>query len=45
MSLTHPTNTSPSPSDLRRWRRYLADERAEAAVYRDLARQIGRAHV
>ena len=27
-----------SPSDLRRWRRHLADERAEAAVYRDLAR-------
>ena len=24
-------------ADLRRWRRYLADERAEAAVYRDLA--------
>jgi vacuolar iron transporter family protein len=40
--------TSPLPSDpapapapsrrqLRRWRRYLADERAEAAAYRDLA--------
>jgi VIT1/CCC1 family predicted Fe2+/Mn2+ transporter len=28
---------NPSPADLRRWRRYLADERAEAAVYRDLA--------
>src|SRR3954465_9111952 len=28
---------SPSPADIRRWRRYLADERAEAAVYRDLA--------
>jgi len=27
----------PSPADLRRWRRHLADERAEAAVYRDLA--------
>lgn len=27
----------PSPADIRRWRRYLADERAEAAVYRDLA--------
>lgn len=27
----------PTPSDIRRWRRYLADERAEAAVYRDLA--------
>ncbi|MEO9222478.1 MAG: VIT1/CCC1 family protein [Mycobacteriaceae bacterium] len=26
-----------SQSDIRRWRRYLADERAEAAVYRDLA--------
>src|SRR6187551_1944026 len=24
-------------SDVRRWRRYLANERAEAAVYRDLA--------
>ena len=30
---------NPSPSDLRRWRRHLADERAEAAVYRDLARR------
>ncbi|MBC7591771.1 MAG: VIT1/CCC1 transporter family protein [Salinibacterium sp.] len=28
---------TPSPSDIRRWRRYLAAERAEAAVYRDLA--------
>lgn len=28
-----------TPADLRRWRRYLADERAEAAVYRDLARR------
>lgn len=28
---------TPSPADIRRWRRYLADERAEAAVYRDLA--------
>ncbi|MGH3425724.1 MAG: VIT1/CCC1 transporter family protein, partial [Nocardioidaceae bacterium] len=27
----------PSPSDIRRWRQYLADERAEAAAYRDLA--------
>ena len=26
-------------SDLRRWRRYLADERAEEATYRDLARR------
>jgi VIT1/CCC1 family predicted Fe2+/Mn2+ transporter len=33
---------SPGASDLRRWRRYLADERAEAAVYRDLAhRKVG----
>ncbi|RYV51605.1 VIT1/CCC1 transporter family protein [Pengzhenrongella frigida] len=28
---------TPTPSDLKRWRQYLADERAEAAVYRDLA--------
>ena len=27
----------PSPAALRQWRQYLADERAEAAVYRDLA--------
>lgn len=27
----------PNPSEIRRWRRYLADEQAEAAVYRDLA--------
>ncbi|MEE9097398.1 VIT1/CCC1 transporter family protein [Pseudarthrobacter phenanthrenivorans] len=27
----------PSPSNIKRWRQYLADERAEAAVYRDLA--------
>lgn len=31
------TVTTPSPSDIRRWRKYLAAERAEAAVYRDLA--------
>lgn len=30
-------NRQPSAADLRRWRRYLANERAEAAVYRDLA--------
>jgi VIT1/CCC1 family predicted Fe2+/Mn2+ transporter len=29
--------TEPEPADIRRWQRYLADERAEAAVYRDLA--------
>jgi VIT1/CCC1 family predicted Fe2+/Mn2+ transporter len=27
----------PSPADLNRWRQHLANERAEAAVYRDLA--------
>jgi len=27
----------PTPQEIRRWRRSLADERAEAAVYRDLA--------
>jgi VIT1/CCC1 family predicted Fe2+/Mn2+ transporter len=27
----------PTAADVRRWRRYLANERAEAAVYRDLA--------
>src|SRR3990170_2532978 len=33
-----PTGPRPrSRSDVRRWRQYLADERAEAAVYRDLA--------
>ena len=31
------TESVPSRADIRRWRRYLADERAEAAVYRDLA--------
>jgi VIT1/CCC1 family predicted Fe2+/Mn2+ transporter len=33
------TQASPksTPAQLRRWRQYLADERAEAAVYRDLA--------
>lgn len=28
----------PDPARVRRWRQYLADERAEAAVYRELAR-------
>ncbi|MES2094294.1 MAG: VIT1/CCC1 family protein [Actinomycetota bacterium] len=38
MSATHPdSSTAPSPADLRRWRQYLADEKAEAAVYHDLA--------
>ncbi|KFF59902.1 membrane protein [Cryobacterium sp. MLB-32] len=31
------TRRVPTPSELRRWRQYLADELAEAAVYRDLA--------
>src|SRR5665213_3651346 len=32
-------NTTPAPPErtIRRWRQYLADERAEAAVYRQLA--------
>ena len=30
---------APSRSDLRRWRQHLADERAEAAIYRDLAQR------
>ncbi len=29
----------PSHADIRRWRQYLADERAEAAVYRELAQR------
>ena len=28
----------PTRRQLNRWRRYLADERAEGAVYRELAR-------
>jgi VIT1/CCC1 family predicted Fe2+/Mn2+ transporter len=32
-------NGNPTPADLKRWRRHLANERAEAAVYRDLARR------
>ncbi|MDJ0337185.1 VIT1/CCC1 transporter family protein [Cryobacterium sp. PH31-O1] len=31
----------PSSRDIRRWRQYLADEQAEAAVYRDLANRRG----
>ncbi|MFI2563840.1 VIT1/CCC1 family protein [Paenarthrobacter sp. NPDC018779] len=30
---------TPTQSDVRRWRQYLADERAEAAVYRELAQR------
>ncbi|MDB5478940.1 MAG: hypothetical protein JWM96_1435 [Alphaproteobacteria bacterium] len=36
--MTNP-RAEPSARDIRRWRRYLAAERAEAAVYRDLAGQ------
>ncbi|MDN6352984.1 MAG: hypothetical protein L0K02_06715, partial [Corynebacterium sp.] len=31
--------TQPTKRQLNRWRRYLADERAEGAVYRELARK------
>lgn len=34
-----PERAEPSASDVRRWEQYLADERAEAAVYRYLARK------
>ena len=38
MVIDAPTpDRQPSRADIRRWRRYLAAERAEAAVYRDLA--------
>jgi VIT1/CCC1 family predicted Fe2+/Mn2+ transporter len=33
------TGPEPTRQELRRWRRYLADERAEGAVYRELARR------
>ncbi|GIG28476.1 VIT1/CCC1 transporter family protein [Cellulomonas marina] len=32
-----PAPAAPTPAQVRRWRQMLADERAEAAVYRDLA--------
>ena len=32
---------TPTQADLQRWRRHLANERAEAAVYRDLAQKHG----
>ncbi|HIW92631.1 MAG TPA: VIT1/CCC1 family protein [Candidatus Corynebacterium avicola] len=32
-------NDQPTKAQLNRWRRYLADERAEGAVYRELARK------
>jgi VIT1/CCC1 family predicted Fe2+/Mn2+ transporter len=34
---TSPGAVAPTRRQIRRWRRYLADERAEAAAYRDLA--------
>src|SRR5690625_7202531 len=36
MPTDHPVDT-PRPAEIRRWRRYLAEERAEAAVYTQLA--------
>lgn len=33
------TKSPPPSSDIKRWRQYLADERAEAAVYRELAQR------
>ena len=35
----HSAVTSPSPAQLKRWRRYLADEESEARIYRYLARR------
>ena len=37
--MTSTTGSARTPADLRRWRRYLADELAEAGVYRELARR------
>ena len=37
MPTTPTARPTPSRSQVRRWRQYLADERAEAAVYRDIA--------
>ncbi|GLK16817.1 VIT1/CCC1 transporter family protein [Herbiconiux flava] len=37
--ISTPSPASPSPAELRRWRQYLADERAEARVYRELAQR------
>ena len=34
---SRPARPAPTPRQIRRWRRYLADERAEAAAYRDVA--------
>ncbi len=32
---------TPTPAQIRRWRRYLAEERAEARIYRNLAERTG----
>ena len=37
LSNHHGARREPSAADIRRWRQYLADERAEAAIYRSLA--------
>ena len=34
-----PPTTEPTPAQISKWRRYLANERAEAALYRELARK------
>jgi vacuolar iron transporter family protein len=39
MSRSAPTTRGPDAATIRRWRQYLADERAEAAVYRELGAQ------
>ncbi|MEO6826874.1 MAG: VIT1/CCC1 family protein [Microbacteriaceae bacterium] len=34
---SRPERPEPTPAEIKRWRQHLADERAEAATYRDLA--------
>ncbi|HEY8588388.1 MAG TPA: VIT1/CCC1 family protein, partial [Naasia sp.] len=41
MTTASPTRHEPTPADIRRWRRHLAAEQAEARVYRDLATRRG----
>ncbi|MGA1836291.1 VIT1/CCC1 transporter family protein [Herbiconiux sp. 11R-BC] len=36
---SRPSGAAPTKAELRRWRQYLADERAEARVYRELAQR------
>ena len=38
-SATAGATATPTSAELRRWRQYLADERAEAQVYRELAQR------